>query len=118
MREPPPPTLRDENVCLGILYMLGAVFLFSFQNGVGKWLAQSYSIAMLVFFRSAFALLPCYLLVLHAGGPAVLRTRRLGAQFGRANLNPSRCALGSNSTSLLSRWPSGRAKRKLPSGLA
>jgi len=64
--------------------MVASVFLFSFQNAIGKWLAQSYPIPMLVFFRSAVALLPSYLLVLRAGGVRVLRTNRLGAQFNRA----------------------------------
>jgi len=64
--------------------MIASVFLFSFQNAIGKWLAQSYPIPMLVFFRSAVALLPSYLLVMGAGGVGVLRTNRLGAQFGRA----------------------------------
>ncbi|HEX3952124.1 MAG TPA: DMT family transporter [Stellaceae bacterium] len=73
-----------DNVGLGICYMLASVFLFSIQNAIGKWLAQTYPIPMLVFFRSAVALLPSYLFVMHAGGPSVLRTRRLGAQFGRA----------------------------------
>lgn len=87
MRTGPQPLVsaaRIEDVRLGILYMLASVFLFSIQNAIGKWLAQSYPIPMLVFFRSAVALLPSYLLVLHAGGPSVLRTRRLGGQFGRA----------------------------------
>ena len=75
---------RVEDVRLGILYMVASVFLFSIQNAIGKWLAQTYPIPMLVFFRSAVALLPSYLLVLHAGGHSVLRTNRLGAQFGRA----------------------------------
>ncbi|MFZ3236765.1 MAG: DMT family transporter, partial [Stellaceae bacterium] len=57
---------------------------FSFQNAIGKWLAQGYPIPMLVFFRSAVALLPSYLLVVRAGGVRVLRTNRLGAQIGRA----------------------------------
>jgi drug/metabolite transporter (DMT)-like permease len=64
--------------------MLASVFLFSIQNAIGKWLAQTYPIPMLVFFRSAVALLPSILLVMRAGGISVLRTRRLGAQFGRA----------------------------------
>src|SRR6266436_2687403 len=34
--------------------------------------------------RSAVALLPSFLLVLRAGGISVLRTNRIGAQFGRA----------------------------------
>jgi hypothetical protein len=75
---------RSDNVRLGILYMVASVVLFSMQNAIGKWLAQSYPIPMLVFFRSAVALLPSYLLVMHAGGHSVLRTNRLGAQFGRA----------------------------------
>ncbi len=75
---------RADNVRLGILYMVASVFLFSIQNAIGKWLAQSYPIPMLVFFRSAIALLPSYLLVMRAGGVRVLRTNRLGAQFGRA----------------------------------
>jgi drug/metabolite transporter (DMT)-like permease len=75
---------RADNVQLGILYMIASVFLFSFQNAIGKWLAQSYPIPMLVFFRSAVALLPSYLLVMRAGGVRVLRTNRFGAQFSRA----------------------------------
>ena len=75
---------RADDVRLGILYMVAAVFLFSIQNAIGKWLAESYPIPMLVFFRSAVALLPSYLFVMRAGGVKVLRTGRPGAQFGRA----------------------------------
>ncbi len=84
MSRPAGPAGRVDDVRLGILYMVASVFLFSIQNAIGKWLAQSYPIPMLVFFRSAVALLPSYLLVMHAGGHAVLRTLRPGAQFGRA----------------------------------
>jgi drug/metabolite transporter (DMT)-like permease len=75
---------RADDIRLGIFYMVASVFLFSFQNAIGKWLAQGYPIPMLVFFRSAVALLPSYLLVVRAGGVRVLRTNRLGAQIGRA----------------------------------
>ncbi|MGH7065905.1 MAG: DMT family transporter [Stellaceae bacterium] len=78
------PAARVDDIRLGILYMVASVFLFSIQNAIGKWLAQSYPVPMLVFFRSAVALLPSYILVLRAGGTSTLRTRRLGAQFGRA----------------------------------
>ena len=40
--------------------MIAAVFLFSFQDAIGKWLAQSYPIPM---FGSAVALVPSYILV-------------------------------------------------------
>jgi drug/metabolite transporter (DMT)-like permease len=79
-----PATLRVDNIRLGILYMVASVFLFSIQNAIGKWLAQSYPIPMLVFFRSFIALLPSFILVMRAGGPRVMRTNRMGAQFGRA----------------------------------
>ncbi len=84
MRAAAAPARRVEDIRLGILYMLASVFLFSFQNAIGKWLAQSYPVPMLVFFRSAVALLPSYWLVTRAGGVRILRTNRLGAQFGRA----------------------------------
>jgi drug/metabolite transporter (DMT)-like permease len=77
-------TLRVDDIRLGILYMVASVFLFSIQNAIGKWLAQSYPIPMLVFFRSFIALLPSFILVMRAGGPRVMRTNRMGAQFGRA----------------------------------
>ncbi|MBV8776482.1 MAG: DMT family transporter, partial [Alphaproteobacteria bacterium] len=76
--------LRVDDIRLGILYMLASVFLFSIQNAIGKWLAQSYPIPMLVFFRSFVALLPSFILVMRAGGLQVMRTNRLGGQFGRA----------------------------------
>ena len=76
--------LRVDNIRLGILYMVASVFLFSIQNAIGKWLAQSYPIPMLVFFRSFVALLPSFILVYRAGGLRVMRTSRMGAQFGRA----------------------------------
>ncbi|HXP04779.1 MAG TPA: DMT family transporter [Stellaceae bacterium] len=79
-----PPTVRVEDIRLGIFYMLASVFLFSIQNAIGKWLAQSYPIPMLVFFRSFIALLPSFLLVMRAGGLPVMRTNRLAGQFGRA----------------------------------
>ena len=80
----PATASRADDVRLGILYMVASVFLFSFQNAIGKWLAQSYPIPMLVFFRSAVALAPSYMLLVRAGGVRVLRTNRLGAQFVRA----------------------------------
>jgi len=49
----PATSPRVDDVRLGIVYMVASVFLFSFQNAIGKWLAQSYPIPMLVFFRSA-----------------------------------------------------------------
>lgn len=83
-----PPAARViahvDDVRLGILYMVVSVFAFSIQNAIGKWLAQTYPIPMLVFFRSAVALIPSFILVMRAGGLGVMRTNRLGAQLSRA----------------------------------
>jgi hypothetical protein len=48
---PPSDLPKVDDIRLGIVYMVASVFLFSFQNAIGKWLAQSYPIPMLVFFR-------------------------------------------------------------------
>ena len=66
-------SLRDDDIRLGILYMLASVFLFSIQNAIGKWLAQSYPIPMLVFFRSFVAL--TYILEPNALGEQKLSQR-------------------------------------------
>src|ERR1700722_11254504 len=79
-----PSILRVDNIRRGILYMVASGFLFSIQNAIGKWLAQSYPIPMLVFFRSFVPLMPSFLLVIRAGGLRLMRTNRLGGQFGRA----------------------------------
>ncbi len=84
MSAPAAAPLRIDNIRLGILYMVASVFLFSIQNAIGKWLAQSYPIPMLVFFRSFVALLPSFILVYRAGGLSVMRTNRMAGQFGRA----------------------------------
>jgi hypothetical protein len=85
------PTLRAtsprvDDVRLGIAYMVASVFLFSFQNAIGKWLAQSYPIPMLVFFRSAVALAPCWLCGRAGSGYC--------APTGSAPLSVERCAVG------------------------
>jgi drug/metabolite transporter (DMT)-like permease len=88
LKHPAPETAQifahADDVRLGILYMVASVFLFSIQNAIGKWLAQTYPIPMLVFFRSAVALVPSFILVMRAGGIGVMRTNRLGAQFSRS----------------------------------
>jgi drug/metabolite transporter (DMT)-like permease len=78
------PQLRRDDIRLGILYMLASVFLFSLQNVTVKWLAARYPTAEMVFFRSAFSLLPAAILVWRAGGPGILHTRRLPQHLLRA----------------------------------
>ena len=82
----PKPAERADDVRLGILYMLGSVFLFSMQNAIVKWLAERYPIAEMVFFRSALSLFPAALLVWRAGGWRTLRTKRPFAHLLRSAL--------------------------------
>ena len=81
---PPAPSMRRfampapsrEQVRLGILYMLASVLVSSLINALLKWEAARYPVGEVAFFRCAFSLLPCILLV--AGGPParLLRTER------------------------------------------
>ena len=86
MRANLPAAPAGDDIRRGILYMLASVLLFSLQNVTVKWLAQRYPIAQMVFFRSAFSLLPAALLVWRAGGFSVLRTQRPLAHLLRAAL--------------------------------
>lgn len=67
----------------GILLYCFAVLLLSVMDAVVKWLSAGYPIGQIVFFRSLFGLLPLLALVMLAGGPTVLRTRRPLAHLGR-----------------------------------
>jgi drug/metabolite transporter (DMT)-like permease len=74
---------RDD-VRRGVAYACIANFVFSFFNVVVKWLSDDYPVAELVFFRSAFALVPIVFLVWRAGGTGTLRTNRPMAHTLRA----------------------------------
>ena len=80
-------------ISAGISSMLVAVTLFAVMDALIKWLAADYSTVQLVFFRSVFGLVPVAVMVWHAGGPAVLRTRRYG-------LHAIRCGIGVVSTGM------------------
>ena len=60
----------------GALNMLTGVFLFTVMEAMVKWLVADYPVHQIIFFRSAFALIPCDYFVWRAGGMATLRTRR------------------------------------------
>jgi len=75
--------VQTDNPSLGILCALGAAFVFSIVNLEAKLLAETYSVAQVVFFRTSFALLPTFW-ILHRAGPAHLRPRRPWGHAGRA----------------------------------
>ncbi len=67
----------------GIVLMLTAVFVFSVQDAVVKWLTADYPVMQVMFFRGVFGMIPCAVIVWRAGGWAKTRTRRLGAHLWR-----------------------------------
>src|SRR3546814_6072571 len=77
----------SSDVCssdLAIGLCLLGVFLFQVLNLLGKHLADSYPIPVLVFFRSFFALLACLVVMAATGGRAHFGTRRPVALVLRA----------------------------------
>src|SRR3546814_9812206 len=77
-----PDPAGDAGRAIG-LCLLG-VFLFQVLNLLGKHLADSYPIPVLVFFRSFFALLACLVVMAATGGRAHFGTRRPVALVLRA----------------------------------
>jgi hypothetical protein len=53
------PVASREEIRSGILYMVGAVFVFSAVNALVKWEAARYPLDEVVFFRCLFSLIPC-----------------------------------------------------------
>lgn len=60
----------------GAVSMLTGVFLFTVMEAMVKWLVADYPVHQIIFFRTAFALIPCAYFVWRAGGVATLRTKR------------------------------------------
>jgi drug/metabolite transporter (DMT)-like permease len=78
------PVPSREEIRAGILYMVGAVLLFSAINAGVKWETARYPVDEVVFFRCIFSLVPCLGLLATQGGFRLMRTRRLGEHIGRA----------------------------------
>jgi drug/metabolite transporter (DMT)-like permease len=78
------PVPSREEIRAGILYMMGAVLVFSAINAGVKWETARYPLDEVVFLRCVFSLLPCLVLVATHGGFRLMRTRRLGEHVGRA----------------------------------
>jgi drug/metabolite transporter (DMT)-like permease len=78
------PVPSREEIRAGIVYMVAAVFFFSVINALVKWEQARYPLDEVVFFRCAFSLFPCLVLVMRSGGLRLLRTHRLKEHAGRA----------------------------------
>ena len=73
----------EPTIGRGIASMLFAVMVFSTMDALIKWLAPSYPLMEIVFFRSIFAFIPLLPSLLRQGS-APFRTRRPLGQAGRA----------------------------------
>jgi len=70
----------------GLACMVASGLLLTGQDAVVKWLTDDYSTGEIMFWRGLFSFLPMAILIWHAGGPALLRSRRLGTLLLRAVL--------------------------------
>ncbi len=68
---------------LGILVMLFAMFLFTLNDAIGKWLVATYSVGQVLLIRSAFALIVLAPFLWRLGLPRIWRVDRPGLQFAR-----------------------------------
>ena len=76
-----------RQVLLGIAAMMLAVAVFAVMEAAVKWLSDGYPTLQIVFFRSAFALLPLGLLLWWRGElRSGIRTRRLSAHLVRSSI--------------------------------
>jgi drug/metabolite transporter (DMT)-like permease len=80
------PAAERQNIPAGIGLMVLAVFLFSLNDVLGKWLAARYSAPQILLFRSSAALLVLAPIVGRMGFRSVVAVARPRLQFGRALL--------------------------------
>lgn len=77
------PAPSRQEVRAGIFYMLASVFVFAVMNALVKWQGERFPLGEVVFFRSAFSVLPCLALLAGSGKPwRRLRTERLKQNIG------------------------------------
>jgi drug/metabolite transporter (DMT)-like permease len=75
---------RAEHVTLGILYMVGATFMFSVSSAASKWLVADYPPGEVMFVRTAISLIVVAMFILPRTGLSVYRTGKPGAHVLRA----------------------------------
>ncbi len=73
-------------VGVGILYILAAVLVIASMDMLAKFLVRNHSVPMVAWARYNFHLVLMLPLLARLGPKAVLKTRRLGLQIGRASL--------------------------------
>ncbi|MBC9247614.1 DMT family transporter [Paracoccus sp. 11-3] len=68
---------------LGILFMLLAMFMFSLNDAMGKWLVATYSVGQVLLLRSAAALIILLPFLWKSGLTPILSAERPALQFAR-----------------------------------
>ena len=67
----------------GVLVMLAAMFLFSLNDAMGKWLVATYSVGQVLLLRSAVALVILLPFLWKGGVRPIMTAQRPGLQFAR-----------------------------------
>ena len=70
----------------GIGSMVLAVGLFAVMDAIVKWLAETFPLIELIFFRSTFALVPLAIMMARSGGVRLLRVTRPGLHLLRSSV--------------------------------
>jgi drug/metabolite transporter (DMT)-like permease len=78
-----PAAAPRDRIPLGILYMVGATFVFAGSSAIAKWQVATFPIGEVLWVRSAVSLVVCSALILPRRGLAVFRTSRLGDHVKR-----------------------------------
>lgn len=81
-----PPAGPVQNIPLGIGLMVAAVFLFSMNDVLGKWLAATYAAPQILLFRNLAALIVLLPLIGRVGFRTLIDVERPWLQFVRASL--------------------------------
>jgi len=79
-------TLREQNNLAGIGFMAGAIFIFSVNDALGKWLAADYAPPQILLFRSVVAGVLLIPIIRRMGWRALLRVERPWLQLFRVVL--------------------------------
>jgi drug/metabolite transporter (DMT)-like permease len=83
---PPASGYREQNIPLGIAIMVGAIFLFSMNDVLGKWLAASYAAPQILLFRSVTAIIVLIPVIWRIGFRSLIDVERPWLQAARAVL--------------------------------
>lgn len=81
-----PAPAEPKNAVGGIALMLLAIFIFSVNDTLGKWLAGTYSVGQILLFRGAVGLVVLIPLIRRVGPAALLAVERPGLQVVRVML--------------------------------